>query len=62
MSIEEYVEIFNINLISFEDSSDSSILMGGGGTFDSIEKYKIFYILLKKKHEVAYFLIFSPIT
>ena len=41
MSIEEYVEI-NINIISFEDSSDSAILMGGGGTFESIGKYKIF--------------------
>ena len=42
MSIEEYVEKYNMNLISFEDSSESSILICGGGTFESIEKYKIF--------------------
>ena len=42
MSIEEYVEKYNMNLISFEDSSESSRLMGGGGTFESIEKYEIF--------------------
>ena len=61
MSIEDYVEKYNMNLISFEDSSESSRLMRGGGTFDSIEKYNIFYILLRKNHRVAYFLIFSPI-
>ena len=41
MSIEEYVEKYNMNLISFEASSKSSRLMRGEGTFDSIEKYKI---------------------
>ena len=50
-----------MNLISFEDSSESSRLMGGGGNFESIEKYKIFYILFRKDHEVTYFLIFLPI-
>ena len=61
MSIEEYVEKYNMNLISFEDSSERSRLMGGGGTFESIEKYKIFNILLRKNHRIAYFLIFPPI-
>ena len=42
MSIEEYVEKYNMNFISFEDSSESSRLMGGGGTFESIEIYNIF--------------------
>ena len=41
-SIEEYVEKYNTNLISFEDSSESSRLIRGGGNFESIEKYKIF--------------------
>ena len=31
-----------MNLISFEDSSERSRLMGGGGTFESIEIYNIF--------------------
>ena len=48
MSIEEYVEKYNINLISFEDSSEC-----GGGTFESIEKYKGFCILLRKKYRIA---------
>ena len=61
MSIEEYVKKYNMNLISFEDSSESSRLMVSRGTFESIEKYKIFHILLRKKHGVAYFLIFPPI-
>ena len=59
-SIEEYVEKYNTNLISFEDSSESSRLIRGGGNFESIEKYRIFYILLRKNHEVAYFLIYLP--
>ena len=41
MSIEEYLEKYNINLISFEDPSESSRLMGGGENFESIEKYNI---------------------
>ena len=61
MSIEEYMEKHDMNIISFEDSSESSRLIRGGGTFESIEKYIYFYILLRKKHEVAYFVIFSPI-
>ena len=42
MSIEEYVEKYNMNIISFEDSSESSRLMRGGGNFESIEKFNIF--------------------
>ena len=42
MSIEEYVKIYNMNIISFEDSSESSRSTGGGGTFESIEKYEVF--------------------
>ena len=42
ISIEEYMEWYNINIISFEDSSESSRLMCGGGTFEIIEKYNIF--------------------
>ena len=53
VSIEEYMEKYNINIIYFKDSSESSILMGGGGTFYSIEKYKIFYIPLRKKYMVV---------
>ena len=40
--IEEYVEKYNMNIIFFEDSSESSRLMGSGGTFEIIEKYKNF--------------------
>ena len=38
ISIEEYVEKYEMNLISFKDSSESSILIRGGGTFEIIEK------------------------
>ena len=49
MSIEEYVEKYNMNFISSEDSSESSRLMRGGGTFESIEKYNIFYYSSQEK-------------
>ena len=60
-SIEESVEKYDMNLLSFEDSPERSRLMGGGENVESIEKYNIFYILLRKNHRIAYFLIFSPI-
>ena len=55
------MEKYNTNLIFFEDSSESSRLMGGGETFESIENIRLFYILLRKKHRIDYFIISPPI-
>ena len=57
-SIEEYVEKYDTNIIYSEDSSESSILMGGGGTFESIEKYKIFIFFLGKAQDCLFSYIF----
>ena len=62
MSIEDYVEKYNMNLIFFQDSSESSRLIGGGGTFESIVKIRLFYISPSKKDRIGYFIIFVPIS
>ena len=58
MIIEEFVGKYNMNLISFEDSSEISILMRGGGIFESIEKYFFFIFFLEKSTRSHIFLYF----